>query len=352
MITISVCMIVKDEEPVIRRCLSCVKCFADEIIVIDTGSQDQTAAISREMGALVDTFAWNDDFAAARNSSFSRATKDYIFWLDADDVIDEVNQRKLCELKQHLDPSVDVVMMRYAMAHAKGVTPIVFERERLLKRSCGFHWQGRIHETIATKGTILHSDITICHQKEVVNDPDRNLRIFQIMRQNDEPFSPRDWFYYARELNDHGQRDAAIQAYETFLSQEGWVEDQLQACYDLGVCHLRNNDREQALQAYLRSFSYEVPTSRICNAIGFWFLDVQRYAQAAYWFDQALRSTHRGGFENEDEHLFLPMLELAICYYYLKENELARAWFEAAKAQHPSHSLIIKNEPYFKREQG
>ena len=69
-------MIVKDEEPVIRRCLSCVKCFADEIIVIDTGSQDQTAAISREMGALVDTFAWNDDFAAARNSSFSRATKD------------------------------------------------------------------------------------------------------------------------------------------------------------------------------------------------------------------------------------------------------------------------------------
>lgn len=347
MITISVCMIVKDEERVIRRCLSCVKPFADEIIVIDTGSKDQSASISREMGAVVDVYAWNDHFADARNYSFSKATKEYIFWLDADDVIDEENQKKLCELKQWLDPSVDVVMMRYAMAHAKGEAPLTFERERLLKRSRGFRWQGRIHETIAAEGKIIHSDITVCHQKEVVNDPGRNLRIFQTMRENKEPFSPRDWFYYARELKDHRKIEEAIDAYEIFLSKEGWLEDRIQACYDLGSCYLQKKERTRALQTYFRSFAFEVPTSRICNAVGFWFLDVQRYAQAVYWFDQALRSTHRGGFESEDEHLFLPMLESAICYYYLGERALAKTWFEAARTQHPDHPLIEKNARYF-----
>ena len=84
---ISVCLIVKDEEKVIERCLNCVTDFADEIIVVDTGSHDETKNMVKKFTDKVYDFIWNDDFSAARNYAFSKATCDYLFWVDADDVI-------------------------------------------------------------------------------------------------------------------------------------------------------------------------------------------------------------------------------------------------------------------------
>jgi glycosyltransferase involved in cell wall biosynthesis len=88
MFTLSVCMIVKDEEPVLARCLACARRFADEIIVVDTGSVDRTKEIAAGFTDRVYEYAWRDDFAAARNYSYSLANCDYIMWLDADDVVE------------------------------------------------------------------------------------------------------------------------------------------------------------------------------------------------------------------------------------------------------------------------
>ena len=78
MITISLCMIVKNEEAVLERCLKSVGDIADEIVIVDTGSTDGTKEIAEQYADLVCDFAWRDDFAAARNYSFSKATKEYI----------------------------------------------------------------------------------------------------------------------------------------------------------------------------------------------------------------------------------------------------------------------------------
>ena len=86
MVSISLCMIEKDEEAVLARCLDSVQGIADEIISVDTGSSDQTRAIASQYGRVLD-FAWGNDFSAARNYSFAQAGCDYILWLDADDVI-------------------------------------------------------------------------------------------------------------------------------------------------------------------------------------------------------------------------------------------------------------------------
>ena len=112
MITISLCMIVKDEEAVLKRCLESVEGIADEIIVVDTGSQDRTKEIAEEIGAKVYRFPWIDDFAAARNFSFSKADMDYCLWLDADDVILPEDRRQLKELKAILEPDADMDTIR------------------------------------------------------------------------------------------------------------------------------------------------------------------------------------------------------------------------------------------------
>ena len=79
MITISLCMIVKNEEKVLARCLDSIADLMDEIIIVDTGSSDNTKEIAKKYTDKIYDFAWIDDFSAARNYSFSKATKEYIY---------------------------------------------------------------------------------------------------------------------------------------------------------------------------------------------------------------------------------------------------------------------------------
>ena len=102
--TISLCMIVKNEEGQIADCLAAIRSVVDEIIVVDTGSTDGTQEVAREMGAKVFEFPWKNDFSAARNESIRRATGQYILWLDADDRMDPEEIEKLRQIKSQLSP--------------------------------------------------------------------------------------------------------------------------------------------------------------------------------------------------------------------------------------------------------
>ncbi|MSW49289.1 MAG: glycosyltransferase, partial [Actinobacteria bacterium] len=88
-LTVSLCMIVKDEEAMLGRCLASVRPFVDELVVVDTGSTDRTVEIAREHGARILHHEWTHDFAAARNVSLEAATGDWILCLDADEVLSE-----------------------------------------------------------------------------------------------------------------------------------------------------------------------------------------------------------------------------------------------------------------------
>jgi len=102
--TLSVCMIVRDAARTLPRALESATHFADEIVVVDTGSRDETVEIAKRFGAKLGHFAWCDDFAAARNASLDLATSDWVMWLDADDYVPPTEWPKLQELKyQPLD---------------------------------------------------------------------------------------------------------------------------------------------------------------------------------------------------------------------------------------------------------
>lgn len=342
MATISLCMIVKNEEDVLARCLRSAAPAVDEIIIVDTGSTDRTKEIARQFTDHIYDFVWVDDFSAARNFSFSKATMDYYFWLDADDVLDEANCRALQDLKQDL--CCDVVMMQYR------VGCITFYRERLLRRSAGWQWEGAVHEAITPRGKIQYSPITVTHQKEKVHDPRRNLRIYEKLLDEGGKWTPRDTFYYARELTYHGREQEAIAQFEAFLREEdGWLENQLEACRLLAGCYRKMGEEEKALDALFRSFSLDCPRAELCCDIGDLFLGKGRYPLAVYWYETALSCPRRdlGGFITPDRYGIYPALQLCLCYDRMGEEQQAFLWNERAAAFDPAHPSVAFNRNYF-----
>ena len=255
MITISLCMIVRDEEAVLGRCLDSVAPYVDEIVVVDTGSSDRTKEIARQYGANVYDFEWIDDFAAARNFAFSRATMDYILWLDADDYLKPEDGGRLADLKRTLDPAYNAVTMPYILSTDESGKPsFSLRRHRLVRRSCRFRWIGAVHEYLEVRGPVFHSDVCVTHAKEKPYT-DRNLRIYRARQSRGEAFSPRDLYYFANELRDHGLYEEACDYYERFLhTGRGWVEDNIQACLKLADCYRQQNDERLEFAALCRSF--------------------------------------------------------------------------------------------------
>ena len=351
MSTISLCMIVRNEEAVLARCLDSVRGLVDEIVICDTGSTDRTRDIALEYTDRVFDFAWIDDFAAARNFSFSKATMDYILWLDADDVIEPNDRQVFADWKETLAPPIDLVMMPYHVAFdADGHPTVTYERERLLRREKGYRWESPIHEAITPTGHVIHCPAAVCHRKMGAGDPDRNLRIFEAMRSSGRILDPRQRFYYARELMYHARYDDAIREFTSFLNDaEGWVENNITACLDLSSCYLALHQPWMARQALCRSFCYDAPRAEVCCALGASFLDAGELSPAIYWYEAARgRSLDTcGGFCTPDCHEWIPLLQLCVCYDRLGDHETAEAFHRRAQKLRPNDPAVRHNEAYF-----
>ena len=164
---LSLCMIVKNEADVLERAVENARVFADEIVVVDTGSTDGTKAIAKRVADKTGEFKWRDDFAAARNYADSLATCPYKMWLDADDVLLEEDQTSFLALKERLDPAVSVVMAPYHTGFDEnGRVTFSYYRERLIKNRAGMSWVGAVHEVVPSIGTVLYGDFAVTHKKD------------------------------------------------------------------------------------------------------------------------------------------------------------------------------------------
>lgn len=352
MVEISLCMIVKNEEDVIGRCLECVKDVVDEIIIVDTGSTDDTIKIANQYTNKIYHFNWVDDFSKARNYSFSKATKDYIMWLDADDIILEKDLLQFKQLKNTLDTSVDIVMMKYNVAFDENANPtLTYYRERLLSRAKNYCWVSPIHEVITPSGNIVYSDIAISHKKSHANDKSRNLRIFNKMITDGVKLDSRQQFYYARELYYHGQYEKAIEAFNVFLnSKQGWSENCISACIDLSNCYTKINNEDSALLSLFKSFEFDKPRSEVCCKLGDYFLAKQQIDISIFWYELAISikpNINNGGFYNEDYSGFIPYIQLCVCYDKLGNLQKAIYYNDKAGELKPSSSSFLYNKRYF-----
>ena len=170
MATISICMIVKNEEAVLARCLESLKGLAEEIVIVDTGSIDNTKKIASAYTQKIYDFEWIEDFSAARNFAFSKCTQQYIYTADADEMLNEENRKKFLILKQNILPEIEIVQMYYVNSTNEN-SVYNFQKElrpKLFKRLREFHWIDPIHERVMLQPVVYDSDIEILHlpQKE------------------------------------------------------------------------------------------------------------------------------------------------------------------------------------------
>lgn len=340
MITISACLIVKNEEKILARCLESIKDIVDEIVIVDTGSTDKTKEITRNYTDKIFDFQWIDDFAAARNFSFSKATMDYIYVVDADEVIDEENRIKFLQLKKAILPEIEIVQMKYAN-QLQFNTTYNFDieyRPKLYKRIRNFNWTDPIHESVCLDPVIYDSDIEILHLP-LSNHALRDFETFQKIINRGEKMSKKLIHMYARELFIAGTKDDFLKAENYFESL--LVEDSETFSYeDLKViqcvlvkCSSLKNDLTKLLKYSLNNVAGEKPSAEICYELGEYFFALSDYKEAIIWYYNAAYETecelniHYGGD--------YPLKRLSACYEKLGNMEQAKVYSGFAKQWKP-----------------
>lgn len=346
-------MIVKNEQDTLRNCLSCICDLVDEVVIVDTGSSDDTKQIASEYTDKIYDFEWIDDFSAARNFSFEQATKEYVIWLDADDVITADNREIFIRLKNELDGNVKQVAAKYNVAfNDLGQVTLSYYRERIMLRTQHYKWIGAIHEVIPFDKEIIYSDFTVTHKKIHPTEKGRNLRIFEKMKERNEVLDARQRFYYARELYYNEKYTEAIEIFDIVIHDENtWIENRLSACLDLYKCHKALKDDNLAMQSLLFSYSFDVPKAEICCALANEFYSQSKYAQSQYWYHAALSDTpniKNGGFVKSECYGYIPSIGLCLVYDKMRDYDKAEHYNSLAESFKPGDKSVEYNKEYFK----
>lgn len=231
--TISLCMIAKNEEKHIARCIESAKPFVDQIVVVDTGSTDFTVEIAEGLGAEVYHHIWQDDFALARNQSLEYATGDWILFLDCDEALQPETAPMLREAAQNDAYQGYWVNITNMFNEQPSTT---FTGFRLFRNNPLHRFEVPIHEQIlpsvirnSSADKIGHSNITIYHYG-YENEPavyknkiERNLRIlYKAMKDYGQTgFLP---FYIAVEHQKLGEYEKALEYYQMSLQKTALTE--------------------------------------------------------------------------------------------------------------------------------
>jgi glycosyltransferase involved in cell wall biosynthesis len=322
-------MIVKDEEKVLARCLDSLRDLADEIIIVDTGSKDNTKNIAAGYTDKIYDFTWIHDFSAARNFAFSKATMDYIYSSDADEVLDDENRERFLLLKQTLLPEIDIVQMKYANQLAFNTTYNfdVEYRPKLYKRLRTFRWVEPVHENVVLAPAVYDSDIIVMHMP-ISNHAQRDFQTYQRIIHRDGRLSAKLYEMYARELfiagTDQDFNDA-FSYFRDFAEKEECTERErkLSECI-LVRCYMINNGITGLLKFSLRNVADGKGCSEVCYMLGEFFFSLQDYKEAVIWY-------YNAAYETESELNIhyngdYPLKRLAECYHFLGNKEQEEAF--------------------------
>lgn len=253
---LSLAMIVRDNQRTIGAALESIRPWVDELVIVDTGSTDETPRIAESLGARLFHFPWCDDFSAARNESLKYATGEWVFWMDSDDVIDDINGRKLQSLICQDWP--DHVLGHVLQVHCPGpeldaddVT--VVDHVKVFRNLPDLRFEGRIHEQILPAirrrgGDVAWTDIFVVHAGADTTPAGlerkraRDLRLLQL-ELAERPNHPFTLFNLGMTNADAGKLDMAIEYLSRSIAHAGDSDSFLRKAYSLWIACLRSLGR-------------------------------------------------------------------------------------------------------------
>ena len=246
MATLSLCMIVKNEEKHLPGCLKSAKEAVDEIIVVDTGSTDRTIEIAKMFGAKSYYFKWDNDFAAARNEAIKHATSDYILWMDADERLNKADLNKLLALKHNLPLDKKTAFAVEIVNYRKGKFPETAYQTRIFPNLPNIKFKGKICEQISF--SLAESGI--------------NFKVSNVKIRHLGYLTPQIW-------KNKLQRNLPI--LKATLAQKGASEENWDIHYYLGISYLNLKEfslaQEHLMQVLTKDCSFKNPSFYISAAI-------------------------------------------------------------------------------------
>lgn len=351
---ISLCMIVRDEEGNLAGCLLPVKDVFDEIVVVDTGSQDKTTEIARRLGAKVHQFPWEDDFAEARNVSLQYATGDWIFWMDADDRLARGEAIKLKRLAKSSPP--DSYFLCRVVSTENGMKTEFFQL-RLFPKLPGVRFENPVHEQVCYSldrlglkpkvTSIRINHLGYSNPEEYTRKVERNLKILQMQVEK----SPQDIsirYQLATNYNAKGMIKEAMRELETLLeiaqTNSDFPQITKMAHIILGNDYRKLGKFNLALQQYQKAEDIDPKDGLPNYCLGELFYKLGKTTKAQKNFEQVKKKGIKLGLASIplEELRYFTSFYLAKCYEGNGKGQKASREYENALQIKPDSLPVLR----------
>jgi glycosyltransferase involved in cell wall biosynthesis len=291
-VSISLCMIVKNEESNLADCLSSAAPYVDEIVVVDTGSTDRTVEIAKTFGAQIFNFKWINDFAAARNESLRHATGDWVLQLDADERLNLLGfPNALRDAAKADDVDAYVVLIRCHHGKEGNSTYSVNHNFRFFRRLPGIQYEREVHESVELflqrAGSVTaNASFLIEHEgynvdvTELTRKLERNLKILQHRFERD-PNDPCVLYHLGNTYKVLGKDEESLDALERALRQES-ATDSMKAMIlnAMNQTYLAGKNYDKTIQTAKKSLNIQPNQNTARFFMGAAYYNQEKYEQA------------------------------------------------------------------------
>lgn len=349
---VSACLIVKNEENTLDRCLGSIREHVDEVVVVDTGSTDCTRQIALRHSARVFDYPWRQDFGAARQFSFDQASGDWLFWVDADDEVE--NAAAIRRSIADAPPEVNCFYWKYDAARDEhGNSICEFWRERCV-RSRSFRWSGRVHEVLVPRGAAVvrrDGEVRVVHHRRYEGrDPERNLKILQLeYTRNRRRPSPRLLFCLGSEYADLGRNDIALQYLRRYVAASRWKEEKYAALLRIARLERQAGRCQQALAAGRRAFDLMPGWPNACFSLAETAYVLNDWPKVAEWCEAGRARPFPDGVcvSNPKDLRYCWIIHYTNALFHLGRIPEALEWTRNALAICPGDAWHVENERLF-----